>query len=203
MVEKFSSADFWEKRYASGGNSGKGSYISALRSFKNDVLLQIIKANKIRSIIDWGCGDGHQLQDLSFDGCYLGIDVSKTAVEKCRTIFDGRPNFSFIESMEYLGQQASLGISLDVIYHLVEDNVFEGYMERLCDSSMKYMLIYSSNGRKVEKPAEHLLERNFIEWIENNRPEWKLQAIINNSFPYQGGKSNLESISDFYFFKRS
>src|SRR5215210_4430947 len=36
---------------------------------------------------------------------------------------------------EYAGESAELALSLEVIYHLVEDEVFESYMRRLFGSS--------------------------------------------------------------------
>jgi len=202
-TKQFNSAEHWEQRYAAGRNSGAGSYIESLRNFKNDILIQVIRWKKITSIIDWGCGDGHQLSDLPFKGEYLGIDVSRTAIEKCTALYDLKPNFKFMVAEEYRGQQAKLGLSLDVIYHLVEDSVFEAYMNRLFDSSLKFVLIYSSNSRKVEFPAIHIKERTFTDWIEANRSQWELETTFKNSFPYKGGKSSVESISDFYLFKNN
>jgi hypothetical protein len=42
----------WEERYAVGGSSGVGSY-GKFAEFKAD-------ANKINTIIEFGCGDGNQ-----------------------------------------------------------------------------------------------------------------------------------------------
>lgn len=199
----FNSARYWEQRYADGKNSGDGSYIEALRTFKNGWIEQVIRWKKITSIIDWGCGDGHQLVDLKFKGKYIGVDVSRTAIEKCRELYKDRPNFEFFTAYDFIeekGKMSKMGLSLDVIYHLVEDQVFDDYMCNLFDCSQKFVLIYSSNGGKVENPAAHLKDRCFTEWIEKNRPEWELITMLPNSFPYRGGKSKLESISDFYLY---
>lgn len=45
----------------------------------------------------------------------------------------------------YANETADLTLSLDVIYHLIEDNVFFTYMDRLFDSSTKFVIIYSLN----------------------------------------------------------
>ncbi|MGE5317665.1 MAG: class I SAM-dependent methyltransferase [Chloroflexota bacterium] len=208
-VAGFNSAIYWEKRYAEGGNSGAGSS-GELQLFKGLEIRNFIRNHPINTIIDWGCGDGQQLQailskDFHFTH-YTGIDVSKTAIEKCKNlpfnINDYMDYFTFITAEEYKGERADLGLSLDVIYHLVEDCVFEAYMKQLCDSADRYLIIYASDGGKVIRPAVHLKERSFTKWMEENQPEWKLIDKIPNIYPYKGGISQLESISDFYFYER-
>ena len=49
-----------------------------------------------------------------------------------------------------------LSISLDPIYHLLEDNAFNLYMQHLFNSSKKYVIIYfSNNDKKWEKHVRH------------------------------------------------
>ena len=42
-------------------------------------------------------------------------------------------------------RKADLSLSLDVIYHLVEDDVFEYYMRTLFEASNGYVIIYASD----------------------------------------------------------
>lgn len=46
---------------------------------------------------------------------------------------------------------ADLSLSLDVIYHLVEDEVFETYINTLFKSARRYVIIYSSNSDDNEE----------------------------------------------------
>ena len=72
--------NYWEDRYYYGGNSGKGSYAKdAIQkaNFLNDTILNY----GLKNIIDVGCGDGNNLK-LFKSEFYIGIDVSKTIVEK-------------------------------------------------------------------------------------------------------------------------
>ena len=74
------SRSYWEDRYYYGGNSGKGSYAKdAIQkaNFLNDTILNY----RLKNIIDVGCGDGNNLKLFKSD-FYIGIDVSKTIVEK-------------------------------------------------------------------------------------------------------------------------
>src|ERR1700744_3995435 len=77
-----SSSSYWESRYASGGNSGVGSYAQFAR-FKADVLNTFVAEHKVQSVIEFGCGDGNQLKLAAYPK-YLGLDVSETIVAKCR-----------------------------------------------------------------------------------------------------------------------
>jgi len=51
---------YWDQRYTSGGTSGEGSY-GELARFKAETLESIFTDNDIKSVIEFGCGDGNQL----------------------------------------------------------------------------------------------------------------------------------------------
>lgn len=129
-VEFPGSEAYWEQRYRTGGNSGAGSY-NQLAQFKSEVLNALVAERGIRSVIEYGCGDGNQLRFAKYPR-YLGFDVSAEAVRLCQQAFaaDGSKSFKLLS--EYSGEIAELVMSLDVIYHLIEDDVFEDYMRRGC-----------------------------------------------------------------------
>src|SRR5437899_4317923 len=58
-------------------NSGLGSY-DKLAEFKAEVLNGFVKENTIKSVIEYGCGDGNQLKFAEYPS-YLGFDVSVKA----------------------------------------------------------------------------------------------------------------------------
>ena len=60
MAEKQSTSDYWEARYAAGGNSGKGSG-GVFAEFKAEIVNTFVREHDIASVIDFGCGDGAQL----------------------------------------------------------------------------------------------------------------------------------------------
>ena len=131
------SAHYWDARYASGGTSGSGWY-NRLAVFKAEVLNDFVVAQDVRSVIEWGCGDGNQLLLARYPE-YLGIDVSPVAIETCRRLFAADTSERFALAGDYDGPVADVALSLDVIYHLVEDDVFEqiwlSYSARLTDMS--------------------------------------------------------------------
>ena len=63
--KQFDSKKYWEKRYLKGGDSGDGSY-GKLAEFKAKVINRFVKENEIKTIIEWGCGDGNQLTYMNY-----------------------------------------------------------------------------------------------------------------------------------------
>ena len=80
------SAEYWEKRYASGGSSGKGSY-GRLSEFKAEVINNFVSKHGVESVIEFGCGDGNQLKLAKYPA-YVGLDVSEKAVALCKEKFN-------------------------------------------------------------------------------------------------------------------
>ena len=193
------SKNYWESRYQEGGNSGAGSY-NNLALFKAEVLNDFVIKNFIETVIEFGCGDGNQLT-LSNYKSYLGFDVSSKAIEVCEDLFknDNSRNFALLE--EYEGEKAQLALSLDIIYHLVEDAVFARYMETLFDSSTRFVIIYSSNSDGKKYPtSNHVKHREFTLWIKEHRPQWHLVRHLENRYPYIENENANSSFSDFYIF---
>ena len=156
----------------------------------------------IRSVIDYGCGDGNNASLFSFP-TYLGLDISEIMVLKCRKMFEKNTNMVFLQTpMNGLTFYADLVISLDVIYHLVEDDIYLRYMQDLTESANRYLIIYSSNSDK-EHPASHVKHRVFTDWLELNRPEFALIEQVENPFPTELGSGGGDmSFSDFYVFEK-
>lgn len=194
------SADYWEQRYREGGTSGAGSY-NNLWEFKAEIINDFVKNHKISKVIEFGCGDGNQLRLAEYPS-YIGYDVSKTAIDICKKIFCNDPTKSFLllDDNFVVEEQAELVLSLDVIYHLVEDDVYEQYMERLVKSSSKYICIYSSNFDEIK--SQHVKCRKFTSFFENKK-EWKLIRVVRNRYPHSEKDEEHTSFSDFYFYQCS
>jgi hypothetical protein len=196
-----SSADYWERRYKAGGNSGAGSY-NRLAEFKAGFLNKFVVEQQIASVIEFGSGDGSQLKLAHYPN-YLGIDVSSKAVEMCRKAFAGDAAKIFLLSDELkAGTTADLSLSLDVIYHLIEDSVFDVYMQRLFECARRFVIVYSSN-MDQESPATHVRHRRFTRWVDENKPEWLLHSTVRNAYPYDDANSEQTSFADFYIFARA
>lgn len=184
-----------------GGSSGAGSY-NRLAEFKAEILNDFVKKNGIKTVIEWGCGDGAQL-GLAEYANYIGYDISECAINICKKKFenDESKKFFWCGSKTFKNTvKADLSISLDVIYHLVEDDVYKLYLDRLFSSSDNYVCIYSCNFKLDH--AEHVKCRKFTDYVENNYVEWKLIKIVTNRYPYTAEDPNNTSWSDFYFYKK-
>jgi SAM-dependent methyltransferase len=194
------SAKYWEDRYRAGGNSGAGSY-NRLAEFKAEALNDFVRRNQVRSVIELGCGDGAQLM-LSDYPFYTGADVSAEAVGMCRQLYANDINKMFF-TVNGLpsGMTADLALSLDVIYHLVEDSVFDAYMHQLFERARRFVVIYSSD-KDEEWKSSHVRHRKFTDWIERNRPDWTLLQQIKNKYPYDPDNEADTSFADFHILHR-
>lgn len=191
---------YWDERYKNGGTSGAGSY-NRLAEFKAEILNQFVKDNNVNKVIEWGCGDGNQLLYANYPN-YVGFDISPKAIEICQTIFqkDTTKQFTCCNSNCFKTDiKGDLSISLDVIYHLIEDEIYYQYMENLFNSSSKYVCIYSCNDNQLH-PCAHIKHRIFTDYIHQNFSNWKLLQFIKNRYPYCPNDDNT-SWSDFYFFE--
>lgn len=195
------SGKYWESRYQQGRDSGAGSY-NKLAEFKAEFLNAFFQKNAIKKVIEYGCGDGNQLALLTPEQ-YIGFDVSQTIVDVCRKKFNGDQTKTFMLVSDYTGEKADLTLSLDVIYHLVEDEVFEAYMNQLFDSSTDYAIVYSSNAEDgtYGLTPPHVRHRVFTKWVKENRKDFELLNHIPNKYPFNGDDSTT-SFADFFVYQR-
>jgi len=194
------SAAYWEGRYLAGNHSGVGSY-GQFAEFKAEVLNAFVEAHDVQSVIEFGCGDGNQLALAEYPE-YLGIDVSATALAHCRERFADDSSKTFRLTSEYRGEQRDLSLSLDVIYHLVEDDVFQRYMQTLFDAAQRYVVIYSSNSDDNDRfDGLHVRHRMFTRWIELYAPDSTLVEHIPNRYPFRGNH-RTGSFADFYIYQK-
>ena len=195
------SEEYWIERYKAGGDSGPGSY-NELARFKAHVLNEFVSRRDIATVIEYGCGDGNQLSLADYRS-YLGFDVSEVAVDICRRRFALDETKRFKLMAEYGGESAELTMSLDVVYHLVETDVFESYMRRLFNSSRRFVVVYSSNSEQQDElRSPHIRHREFSRWINTNIIGWKLVQQLLNRHPYRG-RVEGGSFADFYFYERA
>lgn len=195
--ESFDTVQYWEERYKKGGNSGNGSY-DKLAEFKAKVVNKFIRENRINSVVEWGFGDGNQAGLLEAP-MYTGYDVSETAWEICSKCFSEDDTKKFIH---YDGSKIcefeklyDMAISLDVLYHLVEEDKYEDYLYNLFHSSDKYVCIYSSDYEERQK-AEYIKRRRFTDYVSRQFPEWEMILLVKNPYLYTYSNSN------FYFYKK-
>ena len=90
----FNSRKYWEKRYLRGDTSGVGSY-GRLAQFKANIINSFVKKNRIKTVIEFGCGDGNQIKLLDLPN-YIGLDVSRKSINICKLMFKKDRTKSFL-----------------------------------------------------------------------------------------------------------
>jgi hypothetical protein len=160
---------YWDSRYAKArGNSGPGSRgLAAVR--KAAYVNSLISERNVRTVIDWGCGDGVVASRLVVHR-YIGLDVSERAIARAMT----RPPEAEAEWHVYDGfcspelPRADLALSLDVMFHLVDESLYRAYLEMLF-ASARYVCIASTDYESSARA--HVRHRNFSKDISGR---WKV-----------------------------
>jgi SAM-dependent methyltransferase len=196
------SEEYWERRYARGGTSGVGSY-GDLATGKAEFLNDFVRVHGIRSVVEFGCGDGNQLSLADYPS-YLGLDVSRTAVQLCVRRFAGDPTKSFyLYDSDCFADNAQLftadlALSLDVVQHLTADKAFEAHMMNLFAAGTRFIVIYGSNiaHEELSDVAPHVRNHLFTQWVAENCPDWSLVQVATGPRPEPNQK-------DFFVYERT
>jgi hypothetical protein len=154
----------------------------------------------VDSVIEFGCGDGHQLSLATYPA-YIGLDVAPSAIQMCKRRFANDPGKSFFlydgscfaDHAGVFG--ADLVLSLDVIYHLIEDSVYETYMTHLFGAGRRYVVVYATDGT-IHDGAAHVLHRPFSSWVRTHCPQWELKSVT-------AGPDSGDRRADFHVFERA
>jgi SAM-dependent methyltransferase len=184
------SNEYWESRYKSGGNSGAGSY-GEYAEHKANVINNYITKYNIKTISDFGCGDGNQISLLKGYVNYNGYDVSKYVVEKCKQRFIGTSMLFYDDILKL--PEAELCLSLDVLYHIVDESDYIFYLDLLFSKSKRYALIYSSNHDWNKNEPDYIFHRKFTDWVDKHYQDFILIEEVGNT---------LKTAAQFYLYER-
>jgi cyclopropane fatty-acyl-phospholipid synthase-like methyltransferase len=199
LSPSFNSSEYWEDRYKLNGNSGAGSY-NHFASFKAEFLNSFVRQHAVTTVVEFGCGDGNQLKLAQYPN-YVGYDVINSSIKKCKELFAADKTKAFYISSDSSYTEADLTLSLDVIYHLVEDKVYQVYMKQLFNCSKRWVIIYSSNTDENNKTQPvHVRHRKFTDWISTYVPSFKLVSHIPNQYSLSEYGIN-GSFADFFVFE--
>lgn len=164
---------YWETRYADGRDSGEGSR-GKTAEHKAAVVNTIAWEQGVESMIDWGCGDGQVLEHITNEVHYTGVDISPTVIGKVAQL---HPHRSFV--LDKLGTmttawlRADMSLSMDVMFHLVNDDDYYKYLNRLFQAARKVVLIYSTDSDDG-LTARHVMRRHWTPDVARMFPEWQL-----------------------------
>ena len=110
------------------------------------------------------------------------------------------PNNTFyhLDGVGFINEKTDLLLSLDVIYHLIEDEVYDRYINNIVNHGSPNIIIYSANYESSDKFATHVRPRKFTE-NKTLSEKYNLVTIIKNKYPSTNHKKG--SFSDWYIFK--
>lgn len=178
------SKNYWINNYEKGGNSGEGSY-NIFAKQKGEMVNDFIRTHNIKKIIELGCGDGNQLSYYNLNNVrYYGFDVSEKAINLCKEKHKHYLNKSFfVIDDNFIVPKATdntidLALSMDVIFHLIEDTVFYEHLDILFNSSQKYVMIFGVNIENTKNEPAHVKHRMFVPIILDRFKDWELYKII-------------------------
>lgn len=173
---EYTPAGYWERRYRDGRTSGAGSEGDE-GAYKAAYLSKFIADHDVKSVIDWGCGDGQVLELVDLhDAYYRGMDVSPTIVDRMTVKF---PLLDFsvpTRKGRHVGKHFDLALSFDVLFHFPDEADYADYLGQLFDSAEKYVMIYSTN-YAGGRTSRHVFRREFTPDIAELFPDWELTTV--------------------------
>jgi len=174
----FDSFEYWENRYKSDPKYFGKDWDERIK-IRANTLNKFIKKYKIKKVFDYGCGDGRQSQYTIVEN-YFGVDISSDAIKGCKKLNPEKQFYLAKKNDKNLKDllkifKPDLSLSFSVISHLIEDEIFEEYMENLFCSE-KFVIIYSLDQDK-KYSALYQKDRHFTKYIYENFKNWKFQEF--------------------------
>ncbi|MDU0201118.1 methyltransferase domain-containing protein [Paenibacillus sp. MAH-36] len=182
----FDYIDFWDQNYRLGGDSGSGSY-GLLAEFKSQIINDLIQKHAISTVIEFGCGDGNQLQTMNYPQ-YLGLDVALSSINLCKEIYKDDSSKSFmLYKPGYLINRgffrADLVVCLDVLYHITDEEDFCTTLNDLFQCSSRWVVLYTKITTGLEpQEVPTILDRDIISYLSKHS-DFKMTEIIPQRYP--------------------
>ncbi|WP_337035043.1 class I SAM-dependent methyltransferase [Paenibacillus illinoisensis] len=197
MRQPFDYIGYWEQTYRSGETSGRGSY-GVLAEFKAEIVNRLIQQEGITSVIEFGCGDGNQLQLMHYKE-YLGVDVAASSVRLCASKFatDSSKSFMLYTPGLWINRgflTADLTVCLDVLYHITDETDFRNTLYDILHSSKEWVVLYTRLKENGNPGVDTIQDRNLFHYLFDY-PDFKVQEIIPQRYPDQ-------SSADFVILRR-
>tara|TARA_R110002072_G_scaffold64203_7_gene159869 strand:- start:36336 stop:36989 length:654 start_codon:yes stop_codon:yes gene_type:complete len=181
LGKEFSSQKYWELRYSNAGDSGIGSY-GKMAEDKAKFINLLIDKYSLESCLEYGSGDGHNLQFYNFKK-YLGVDVSKTAIDLCLKQYgaDKTKAFALYDQnyFHHMNQflEVDVTLSSEVLFHLVEQSVYDKYLDNLFSTAKKGVIIISTDSNDNEGIPPHIHHRQFSKDVSSKFPQFKREEL--------------------------
>ena len=102
----------------------------------------------------------------------------------------------------YNNSLADLALSIDVIYHLVEEEVYKNYLKLLFNGSSNLVVIYSSNEEVYNPEFPHVKHRLFSEYVKKEFSDYRMIQHIPNKYPFDS-EVRESSRADFFIYRKN
>lgn len=142
----------WDEHYKSGGKSGDPSDYMKSREWKHALIAKYCDI-KNNSIIDVGCGDLQFWQGRK-PAKYIGIDISQTIIDAHTEKYPDR-QFICASSDESLDISADMVMCFDMLWHIIDDDVYIETLKNIRRYSKKYIMIYTWNSNPFNRNILH------------------------------------------------
>lgn len=157
---------YWDRRYRRGDDSGLGSR-GERAELKAAVINAVIEMFDIKSVVDWGCGDGEVLSKITADVAYTGVEISPFMLSRLRKTYSDR---RFVDVKDIVDLYADLALSFDVIFHLPSDSDYHEHLAQVFASADRLVMIHGTS-HDGGQTARHVRWRD---WLPDVPPKWQL-----------------------------
>ena len=159
-----SEKNYWDSWYDSSTNSGPGSQ-GKLQEFKINYLNKLFKQFEIKTVLDFGCGDGSLALGLHCQS-YFGIDIAINAIKLCKKRVN-RQGFSF-ECENFFNYTPSIiknkfpsgldcCICIDTLYHIFTEQALSETLKSLFSTEAKIVVLYTIPSESLKLPFHPML----------------------------------------------
>ncbi|MDX1922285.1 MAG: methyltransferase [Alphaproteobacteria bacterium] len=174
------SRDLW------GGGSGPGSTPEHTHQYRW-YLQNFMRANRITSVLDIGCGDWQFSKMIDWTGVnYIGLDVSDVVLQNTRTY--ARSNITFLEANALKDElpKADLAILKDIVMHWSNAEIIS-FVPKL--QNFKFALI--TNGLFANHPESINIDIQTGQWrsIDLTMPPFSFKGANVYWYPADGPKT--------------
>ena len=126
-----------------------------------------METKNIQTVVEFGCGDGHQLSLIDYPA-YEGLDVSAKAIVICQSKFktDASKTFKLYNPQEFqVITQADLVVCFDVLFHIIDENDFIKTLDDIFNTAKKYV-VFSTNLKPISsKHGAHICCRDIMPYL--------------------------------------
>ena len=110
---------------------------------------------------------------------YFGLDVSQTSIKLCKEQYAGDSSKSFMlydpAFFARVGNfvKSDVTLSSEVLFHLVEEDVFHKYLNDLFSMAKKAVIIISTDHSDNTNCPRHIKHRVFSDYVSKTFTEWE------------------------------